>query len=436
MRFYAVGGYNEVGKNMSALEVNGETVIVDMGTHMDKLIAMSDDYETSDTGELTSNGVLPDDKLLNGKNVKAIIISHGHLDHVNAIPKLAEKYNCPIFGTPYTIEIIKRILQNHKKKKLIKNLYVMNCGDTAEISKNFQFEFVNTTHSIPHSTLIALYTPEGTVAFAYDYKLDNTPTLGEKPNYAKIKKLGKNGIKLLICECVRVRDEMRTPSEQIAKIMVHDALERAYEDSSAVIITTFASQIARLKGIIESNNGRRKILMLGRSMENYISAAESLGLIDTTGVELYGRGKTVRGALSGIKNPEEYLIVCTGNQGEPNSVLARISRKEYKFSLKKEDQVIFSSEIIPTPVNRANRYVVESTLKDQGARILSDVHVSGHAMREDHRDLLKMLSPQYVIPCHGETERLASYASLATEEGYVIGGTVRIMQNGRYVDLK
>ncbi len=440
MKFYAIGGFKEVGKNMTAIEVNGEVVIFDMGVSMEHLIDLSArglEYEKLDEQTLKSMNVLPNDTILSGKKVIAIVISHGHLDHVSAIPKLAKKYNCPILATPYTAEIIKRLLKDHNQDSQLKFLTTMQYGDTAELSKNFKIEYVNMTHSIPDSSLIAVYTSEGIVTVGYDYKLDNTPTLGDKPDYKRLKELGNEGVKLHISECVHIEDEQRTPSEKVARDMVYDAIDRAYLDSSAVFITSFASHIARIRSIVEANKGRRQIIVLGRSMNNYISAAKELGLIDTSKFQLYGMSRDVKSALENVKkNPEQYLVLSTGNQGEPNSVLSRIARKEQKFAFRKEDQVIFSSMVIPTPVNKANRYVIERNLKEQGVRILKDVHVSGHAMREDHRDLLRILNPDTVIPMHAETERLASFASLCEEEGFTIGDTVHIMTDGRYINIK
>ncbi|MBW6451433.1 MAG: MBL fold metallo-hydrolase [DPANN group archaeon] len=425
---------------MSALEVENEVVIFDMGVHMEKLIELNSeklDYTQLSTEKLKALGVLPNDTILNGKNVIAIVISHGHLDHVNAIPKLAEKYNCPIIGTPYTIKIIENILRDHGKKKLLDNLVAIEYGDLAEISKKIQIELVRTTHSIPEPSLIVVHTKEGIATIAYDYKLDNTPVFGEKPDYKRIKEIGKEGVKLHLSECVHVADETRTPSEEIAKHLMKDSIDRAYEGNTSVFVTTFASHIARLTGIIEANQNRRKIVFLGRSLDNYTRPAKELNLIDLSDITIEGRPKGVTKVLSDVeKNPTQYLVVCTGNQGEPNSVLSRISNKQYTFNFRKEDQVIFSSTVIPSPLNRASRYTLERNLKSQGVRIIKDVHVSGHAMREDHRDLIRMLNPTHIIPCHGETERLANFASLAEEEGYVLGSTVHILTNGRYIDLK
>lgn len=441
MKFYAIGGFKEVGKNMTAIEVNGEVVIFDMGVSMEHLIELSAkglNYENVDEQTLRSMGVLPNDLILNTKKVIGIAISHGHLDHISAIPKLIKRYNCPILATPYTAEIIKRLLKDHRMEDYLKYITPMQYGDTAELSKNFKIEYVNMTHSIPDASLIAAYTADGLVTVGFDYKLDNTPTLGAKPDYKRLKELGNEGIKLHLSECVHISDEQRCPSEKVAKDMVFDAIDRAYQDSSAVYITSFASHIARIKSIIEANKGRREMVILGRSMENYIDAASNLGMIDKSEFILAGRPKTVKSNIEDLvmKNPEKYLVLSTGNQGEPNSVLSRIANKEYKFNFRKEDQVIFSSTVIPTPINKANRYVMERNLKEQGVRILKDVHVSGHAMKEDHRDLLRMLNPEKVIPVHGETERLASFASLCEEEGFIIGDTVHIMTDGRYVNIK
>lgn len=176
--------------------------------------------------------------------------------------------------------------------------------------------------------------------------------------------------------------------------------------------------------------------MIGRSLHNYVRAAESLNLINLKGINLHGRPAPIKTALKIVETkPQDYLLITTGNQGEHNSVLSRISRNEYKFAFRREDQVIFSSTIIPSPINKANRHILETSLKEQGVRIMQDVHVSGHASREDHRDILKMLNPEFVAPSHGETERLSSYAALAAEEGYKIGDTCRIMWNGRSLEL-
>ena len=436
MRFYAIGGYNEVGKNMSAVETGGEVVILDMGVYMDKVVTLEDEDRNIPTKDLIAMGALPDDHVLEGKNVVAIVLSHGHLDHIAAVPRLAEKYKCPIVVTPYAAEILKLLLKDAGSEYLIKNMYVIKAGETATLSQKIEVEYVHMTHSIPHTAMMVLHTKEGAVVYLNDYKLDNNPTLGERPDYKRIKQLGKEGVKLLVSECVRVADEARTPPEYVAKVLMNDAIDRAYEENTAVFVTTFASHVARIRTIIEANKNKREIMMLGRSLGNYLTPANDLGLIDLDGINIYSRPKAVAKACGMLRqHPEKYLVIATGNQGEPNAVLTRMSRNEYDFTFRKEDQVIFSSEVIPNPINEANRFTIEQNLREKGVRMLHHVHVSGHARREDHRDMIRMLNPETVLPNHGETERQASYAALAMDEGYKMGDTVKVLYNGAVINL-
>ncbi len=442
MRFYAIGGFNEVGKNMIAIEVGNSIVIVDMGVDVERLSGLDDDEElsfiTATPGELRERMIIPDDTFLDKKRVVGIVLSHGHLDHIAAVPVLAGDYNAPIIGTPFTIELVKQLLEEHNKMGMVDRLVKLDYGRKYDLSSDVSVELVRMTHSIPQPAMVILHTREGIVAVAYDYKLDNTPTMGQKPDYKRLRELAEEGIKLLVIETVHIYDEERTPSEKVADIMVYDAIDRAYEETdSAVFVTTFASHIARIKSIINANRGRREVMLLGRSMKRYTDVAQKLGMMDLSSVRVASYTNEIKKAFRDLeRDPGKYLVVCTGNQGEINAVLSRLARGEYPYKLRKEDQVIFASKAIPTPTNIASRYELKQHLKDKGVRILDNVHVSGHAMREDHRDLIRLLKPEYIIPCHGDTERLASMASLAEEEGYVIGSTVRILTNGRYTTIK
>ena len=439
MKFYSVGGFNEVGKNMSAVEVGNEVVIMDMGYLMDKIVTLDEEDRNITTKELMEIGAIPDDRHLVGKNVQAIVISHGHLDHAGAVTKMALKYKCPVIGSPYTIELIRRMAKDEGVTELNKHLYALDIGKKIPVSANFEVEFVRMTHSIPQTALIALHTREGLVTYLNDYKLDNKPTLGEIPDYKRMKQLAKEGIRLHVNETVRIFDSARTPPEYVAKVLVQDAIDRAYEedDKGAVAITTFASHIARINNIIQANADRRKVLLLGRSMQNYVGAATELKIIDIGNSKIFGRRKTVAKALKDVaKKPSDYLLICTGNQGEPNSVLSRVARGEFAFKFQKEDQVIFSSEVIPVPINQANMANLSGMLRGKGVRMMQNVHVSGHGRREDQRDILRLLQPQIVVPSHGATDRLASYAQLAMEEGYRLGDTVKILHNGAEEEIK
>ncbi|RLG13879.1 MAG: ribonuclease J [Candidatus Nanohalarchaeota archaeon] len=437
MKIYSIGGYNEVGKNMTAVEVGGEVVICDMGFFMEKIIPLQEESNIVPDDILIKEGAVPDDSVLHNKNVVAIVASHAHLDHIGAIPVLAERYKCPIIATPYTIEIIKHLVKDRKKRRLLGYLTPLNTGSTLKITQNIKVELVHITHSIPQSTLIALHTKEGIVTYLNDYKLDNTPTMGKKPDYERMKQLAKIGIKAHIEECVRIEEHERTSSEYIAQIMVHDALNRAYESGKAVIITTFASHIARIRNIVKANQNRRKIICIGRSMATYLKAAATLNLIDLSDIAICPSKNQSGSVLEKVaKNPTGYLLIVTGNQGEPNSVLSSIAKNDLEYKLQKGDEIIFSSFTIPSPINKANKHTLELLLKKRGARVINNVHVSGHAKREDHRDMIRLLKPKNIIPSHGNMEKLASFSSLAAEEGYVLGKTFHIMANGGMVEIK
>ena len=437
MKIYSIGGYNEVGKNMTAIEVNGEVVICDMGFFMEKIIPLQEETNVVSDELLIKEGAVPDDSVLHDKKVVAIVASHAHLDHIGAIPVLAERYNCPIIGTPYTIEIIKHLAKDKRKKKILGQLLPVNTGSSVKVTQNIKIELVHITHSIPQATLIAVHTGEGLVTYLNDYKLDNTPTMGKKPDYARMEQLAKKGIKVHIEESVRIEESERTASEYIAQIMVHDALNRAYQSGKAVVITTFASHIARMRNIIKANEGRRKIICIGRSMSTYMKAAAKLNLIDLSEVIICSSKNQSGSVLQKVaQNPEKYLMVVTGNQGEPNSVLASMAKDDLDYKFQKEDEVIFSSFTIPSPINKANKHNMEILLRKKGARVINNVHVSGHAKREDHRDMIRLLKPKNIIPSHGNMEKLASFASLASEEGYVLGKTFHIMANGGMIEIK
>ena len=437
MKIYSIGGYNEVGKNMTAIEVAGEVVICDMGFFMEKIIPLQEESNIVPDDILIKENAVPDDVVLHNKKVVAIVASHAHLDHIGAIPVLAERYKCPIIATPYTIEIIKHLINDRKKRILLGYLMPLNTGSSLKVTQNIKVELVHITHSIPQSTLIALHTKEGIVTYLNDYKMDNTPTMGKKPDYERIKQLAKIGIKAHVEECIRIEECERTSSEYIAQIMVHDALNRAYESDKAVIITTFASHIARIGNIIKANQNRRKIICIGKSMATYLKAAAKLNLIDLNNILICSSKNQSGSFLKRVaNNPEDYLLLVTGNQGEPNSVLSSIAKNELEYKFQKGDEVIFSSFTIPSPINKANKHNIELLLKKRGARVINNVHVSGHAKREDHRDMIRLLKPKNIIPSHGNMEKQASFASLAVEEGYILGKTFHITANGGITQIK
>lgn len=435
MKITAVGGYEEVGRNMTLLEFGNDSIIVDMGIRLDRVMIHEDtDVSKLTKAEMVDRGIIPDDSIVKGK-VKAIVLSHGHLDHIGAVTILMNKYpGVPIIGTPLTLELIRREF----RKKKPKNMIPLNLGETFKISPDVYVEFVGITHSIPQTAMVVFHTPEGKLVYMNDFRLDNHPVIGEKPDYQRIKELGDEGIQAYIIETTRIEMEGRTPSESIARELVRDILEKT-DPEKGIIITTFSSHISRIKSITEMAEelGRTPVL-LGRSMEKYTSIAEYLGILQLPeDSHAYGSPDAIRKSLNTIDRDgrEKYMMLVTGHQGEPDALLSRIANKKFNYRVKPRDQIIFSADVIPNPINVANRYAMETKLKLQGARIIKGAHVSGHAYREDHRDLLHMLKPRHIIPCHGNLKMLASYAELAENEGYSLGKNIHLIRNGKSVTV-
>ena len=251
--------------------------------------------------------------------------------------------------------------------------------------------------------------------YANDFKLDDTPILGKKPDYEKLKQLGEKGIKVVIVDSTRADEDGKTPSESVAREMLRDVLFSI--NDNAIFVTTFASQIQRLKSVMEfGKRMNRKVVFLGRSMDKYTRAAERLNLVNFKGVDIVGYGNKIKKKLRDInKNKEKYLVACTGNQGEPKSVLSKIANDELKFKFEEGDSVIFSCNTIPTETNIRNREIIEKKLKDKKVRLFKDVHTSGHCRREDLRKFLMLVKAQNIIPSHGTQDKLKSVKDLAEE---------------------
>ncbi len=440
LNIHTVSGYEEVGKNMTAVEVNGDVVLLDMGADMETVVEHDENLEDMSTVQAIDIGAAPDDSEIkenHREDVVGIIVSHGHLDHCLALPKLANTYDCPIYATPFTAKVVERLIEQDNQR-VSNDVIPVQIGDTAEISDKIELEMVNITHSIPDTPLTVLHTEEGTVAYSLDFKLDEEPTMGGKPDYKRFRELGEEGVEVYIADSTRTDEEGRTKSERETAIEIRNILNKAYQVNDGVIISTFSSHMARVNNILDANAGRRKVALVGRSLKEYSQSADELGLVDTNRIDkiVSYRDEVMDFLQEASNNKEDWLIVCTGHQGEPNAVLSRIARGEYVYDIGDNDRIIFASSTIPVPVNEANRYVVEKTLRERGARVETNVHSHGHGMREDQRDMIRMLDPENIVPAHGGTEKLAATASLAMEEGYTIEEDVHMAQNGRVITIK
>ncbi|MCM2324914.1 MAG: MBL fold metallo-hydrolase [Candidatus Woesearchaeota archaeon] len=413
-----VSGYSEIGRNMTAVRYNDEVVILDMGIHLENYIMMKgeDEIENFSLKQLMNAKAVPDDRCINHLKDKVIgiIPSHGHLDHIGAIPFMAQKYDCPIICTPYTASVIKSILRD--KKKGLPNEIVTS--RKTKLTDSITIEFIDITHSIPDAAIVVIHTPDGKVVYANDFKLDDTPTFGNPPDYERLKSL-KN-VKALILDSLYANLDRKTPSELVAKEMLSEVMLRN-PTKGAVVVTTFSSHIARLKTILElSIKMKRQPVMLGRSLGRYVYAAEDIKLVDfSKKAKICNFKKQMVKMLKDIAyEKDKYLVICTGHQGEPDAVLSKIVNGELEFPLGENDQVIFSCTVIPSQLNIENRKILDENLLSRNVQVFRDVHASGHASRQDHKKFIELIGPQHIIPAHAGKEKTIHMKELALEIGY------------------
>lgn len=445
MHIHTIGGYDEVGKNMTVVELEEDAFIFDCGLFLPPVVALEErERGAEDEKLLRSIGALPHDLILDQKNitrkVRAIIPSHAHLDHVGAIPFLARRYNAEIIGTPFTIEVLKRLYEDEGIP--IKNRIVVVQPNSSYMvqgkNRKYQVDFVNITHSTIQTSMVALHTPEGIVLYSNDFKFDNNPIVGKEPNYEKLKELAKEGVKAMIVDSLYSGDERKTASEKVARSLLEDVMLTTTNEKSAIVATTFSSHIARLKSIVDfSKKLGRKPVFVGRSLNKYVTAAINVKLCPfVKDIQIASYKNQVDKTLKQInRDRTKYVIVCTGHQGEPGSVLDRISKGEMPFHFDYEDQIIFSSSIIPTEVNIRNRKNLDEKLKKKGVRIFNNVHTSGHAGREDLRDFVNMIDAEHIFPAHAEPEKRKPMVELCNELGYKTDKDVHLMINGGVIKI-
>ena len=446
MEIHTIGGFNEVGKNMTVVHTGDDAIMFDAGVYLPAVIELQEQeaqQETFSEKKLRNIGALPDDLLLDKlglrNKVRAILLGHAHLDHIGAVPYMGYRYNAPVVGTPFSINVLKKIMQDDKIRipNQIKTINP-NSSLTVKGKKNYKVEFLNVTHSTIQTSMMALHTPEGVVLYANDFKLDKTPVLGLPPNYDALKRIAKQGVKALVVDSLYSSLEAKTPSEKIARALVEEVLMTVKNEKSAIFVATFSSHIARLKTIIDFGKKlNRNVYVIGRSMNKYISAAKDANMCPFyKDIVIGSYKKQVESILKKVsKNRENSLVICTGHQGEPGSILDRLARKKLPFEFKPNDNIIFSSKTIPTPGNIANKGNMDKRLKKLGVRLFDNVHVSGHGGKEDLRDLISILNPENIIPAHGSTQQLTPMVELAREMGYRAGKECHLMHDGQSLKL-
>jgi ribonuclease J len=439
-----IGGYEAVGRQMTAVRAGEDVVIFDMGLNLSKVL-IHDNVETErmHSLDLIDMGAIPDDRVMSELegDVKAIVPTHGHLDHIGAISKLAHRYDAPIVATPFTIELVKQQIKGEEKFGVQNDLVKMEAGETMQIGERNELEFVNVTHSIIDAINPVLHTPEGAVVYGLDKRMDHTPVIGDPIDMKRFREIGREGEGVLcyIEDCTNAGKKGRTPSENVARTHLKDVMTSIEDYDGGIVATTFSSHIARVKSLVEfaKDMGRQPVL-LGRSMEKYSGTAERLDFVDfPDDLGMYGHRKSVDRTFKRIMNEgkENFLPIVTGHQGEPRAMLTRMGRGETPYELSDGDKVLFSARVIPEPTNEGQRYQSEKLLGMQGARIYDDIHVSGHLREEGHYQMLDALQPQNVIPAHQSLKGFAPYVDLAENFGFKVGRDLHITRNGNMIQL-
>ena len=415
LKVIPIGGLNEIGKNMTLLECDGQILIVDCG-----LSFPEDEMYGIDI-------VIPDFTYLieNSEKIVGMVITHGHEDHIGAIPYLLKKLKLPIYGTRLTLGLVENKLKEHRIKG---DLRTIEAGDKIKLGC-FDIETIRTTHSIADAICLAIDTPAGIVFHSGDFKIDYTPVDGVPIDFCRLAELGKRGVTLMLCDSTNSLRPGFTASEKV----VGETIENIFRTAKTrIIIATFSSNVHRVQKIIENAvKVGRKVAISGRSMENVVALAIELGYLNIP------EGTLVD--LKMIRNiPDDKLvIITTGSQGEPMSALSRIAAGEHRsVKLKKGDMVVLSST--PVPGNEKTVSNVVNKLFEKGAEVIysdiADIHVSGHACQEELKLLHSLIKPKFFMPVHGEYRHLIRHARLAEGLG-MKKENIFILENGDILDV-
>jgi len=411
--FIPLGGAGEIGMNLNLYGYNDQWIMIDLGVTFD------DKYGIQ--------VIAPDPKFIqeNKDNLHGLILTHAHEDHVGAVPYLWSRLRCPIYATPFTMEIVKNKLSEAGLMGQVE-LHTIPLGGKIELG-DFKVEYVHLTHSIPEPNGLLIETPLGRIFHTGDWKIDPYPVVGRQMDVPALKKLGDEGILAMVCDSTNVFEEGNAGSEQDVR---NALIELVKKQKNRVVITCFASNVARLDSCIAAaKESGRFVVFVGRSMETMIEAAkETKYLLDIPPrISIEKAADLPR---------DQVLYVCTGSQGEPRAALKRMARNSYpNIQLDKNDVVIFSSRRIPG--NEDKIAEVKNDLVKNGIKILNHkeslVHVSGHPCRDDLRKMYEWVRPQISIPIHGEYQHLMEHGRFAKEECGV--KKVIVPENGSFVVL-
>lgn len=415
LKIIPLGGLEQIGMNITAFEYEDTIIVVDCG-----LSFPEDDMLGIDL-------VIPDISYLkdNLDKVKAFVITHGHEDHIGALPYVLKEINVPVYATKLTMGLIENKLKEHVLPRPVKRK-VVKYGQSVNLGC-FRVEFIRTNHSISDAAALAIFTPVGIVVHTGDFKIDYTPVNGETIDLQRFGELGKKGVLALMCDSTNVMKPGYTMSEKT----VGKTFDNIFADNekSRIIVATFASNVDRVQQVINSaEKFGRKVVIEGRSMVNVISTATELGYLNVPGNIIID--------MEEMKNypSEKLVLITTGSQGEAMAALSRMAANIHrKVSIEPGDTVIFSSR--PIPGNEKSVSKVINELSEKGAKVIvQDTHVSGHASQEEIKLIYTLTKPKYAIPVHGEYQHLKRHAELAQELGIPKENT-KILSSGDVLEL-
>jgi ribonuclease J len=418
LRIIPLGGLGEVGKNMMVYEYGENILIVDSGIMFPENDMLGIDYIIPDFNYLLENREI----------IRGIVITHGHEDHTGAIAHLLEEVNAPIYATPLTRGLLEVKLS---RKGLLQkaSLHTVQAGDTQKIGP-FQVEFFHVCHSIPDGVGLGITTPAGLVVHTGDYKFDHTPVDNWPTDYAKLAEFAARGVLALLADSTNSDKPGWTPSERV----IDPAFDEVFKNAPGrIIIASFASLISRMQQVAEAAERHgRKMTFVGTSMVENAKMARRLGYLDMDEDMMVNIDQALK------MSPEEVVIMCTGSQGEPTSIMGRLSTgTNRQFDIIQGDTVVLSSH--PIPGNEESVYRTINRLFRRGANVIytpiAPVHVSGHASQEEIKLLLHLVKPKYLVPIHGELRHLRQHESLAREVG-VPAENIAVIENGQVLEFQ
>jgi ribonuclease J len=418
-RIIPLGGLGEVGKNLTVLEADGEAIVVDAGLAFPRDEHLGVDLLLPDFGYLRERGA----------PVRAVVLTHGHEDHVGALPYLLREISIDeVWATKLTLGLVKSKLDEHGLLRASELQEAEPNRSSVELGP-FRVEFVRMAHSIPDCVALVIDTPGGRIVHTGDYKLDHTPIDGLKTDVGRLAEVGNHGVDLLLGDSTNAERPGMTPSERV----VGEAFRQIFpQRSGRILVSSFASNVHRMQQAIDvAVQVGRKVCIVGRSMRKNANIARNLGYLDVP------EGVLVRPPDLDELAPHEVLILCTGSQGEPLSALTRIAYNDHPaVHVERGDTVIISAK--PVPGNELRVHDSINRLAKAGAEVLhqeiAPVHVSGHACSEEIRTLISLVRPKAVMPIHGEFRMLAAHATLAQEAG-IPASSIVIAENGSVVEL-